>query len=812
MLVKARLKIVGIDCAACVYAIKRSVEGLSCVKAINIDVTGGDAIVEYDDSTCSLRDIYKKIVESGYDVIKEKVYLDLKEVSDEHIAFLERKILGEKGVLDVRISSATKVATVLYNPLETDAESLGRGLAAIGVRGLAGKVERKPSLLERTLLYRRLTSFTIGFLAVLLSMYEMISGHRLVIYEDLTLFVMALFAILLNYDIIFRGARALKLLAPTMDSLISLSSLSTILFGTLIALGVLEFHGSLHSHSFYEASAGVIGLVGLGKYLEERLRRRSFKALEDLATSIKRSAKVLVETGVVVEKPISDIRPGDIVEVKAGEIIPVDGVVVEGEGHVDESSFTGEPLPRHKRSGTRDPVLAGSMLVSGYLRIRVTRVGDDTLLAQIVETVRGAESLKPQLARWADRVVGYFTWIVMIVAGATFAFWWIVLDSLQKAVTFMAAVLVVACPCALGIAIPLVISIAVLKSSRSGVLIRSSDIFERIRETNVIVFDKTGTLTIGKQALIAVHTLKDGFREKEVLGLVCSVESRSEHPIARAILEACSSNGIGYNDPEEFVHIPGEGIYGVLNGVSIAAGNLDLMLRVGASVGDEVLSLMREVGSRGRTPVIVAINSEIVAVLELGDRPRDEAPQVIGELKKLGFKVGLASGDIEPSVSYYKKLLGLDFAFWGLKPEDKAELVKDLQNKGYRVMFVGDGLNDAPALATANIGVAMGRGADVSKEAGDVVLLNNNLGSLPFLIKFSKLARRKMKQNIAWAFIYNMTLIPIAMGVLYPHLFLTPEMAAAAMVLSDISVILNALSVLNYKPTSTKAPADVHFP
>lgn len=198
------------------------------------------------------------------------------------------------------------------------------------------------------------------------------------------------------------------MLAPTMDSLISLSSLSTTLFGTLIALGVLEFHGSLHSHSFYEASAGVIGLVGLGKYLEERLRRRSFKALEDLATSIKRSAKVLVETDVVVEKPISDIRPGDIVEVKAGEIIPVDGVVVEGEGHVDESSFTGEPLPRHKRSGTRDPVLAGSMLVSGYLRIRVTRVGDDTLLAQIVETVRGAESLKPQLARWADRVVGYF--------------------------------------------------------------------------------------------------------------------------------------------------------------------------------------------------------------------------------------------------------------------------------------------------------------------------------------------------------------------------------------------------------------------
>ncbi|QOR94613.1 cadmium-translocating P-type ATPase [Thermosphaera chiliense] len=794
---RTRLKIIGIDCPSCVYAIERRLRSLGCVSSFKVEVSTGEAEVEYDDEKCLLKNVYEAVRDAGYDVYKEKMYFDLKSLSGEEAALLESKIRGLQGVFDAKIS-LTGVATVVYNPLETTPEDVASRLVAYGAKPLTAVAEKSVSLGEKTLLYRRVASFIIGLTAVSLSMYSMLNGgvQGWGAVSEKLLLPMAAAAIVLNYDIVARGLKSLLMLIPVMDSLIAVSVISTFTAGVASTIGLMHLHGGLHSSSFFEASAGVIGFVGLGKYLEERLRRRAFKSLEELASLLRGSVRVVVGDSVV-EKPVSQLAPGEVVEVRAGEIIPVDGVVVEGSGYVDESSFTGEPVPRAKKAENRDPVLAGSVLNTGFLRVRATRVGGDLLIAQVIETVREAESVKPRLARLADKIVGYFTWIVLGLAAATFSYWSLLAGNLQMGVVFTAAVLTVACPCALGIATPLVVSIAVLKASRSGVLIRAGDVFEKILGSNTIVFDKTGTLTVGKPAVVKTHLLGNAGVES-VLRMACSVESRSEHPLSRAIVEKCVSEKVEFPEPEEYVSIPGEGVYGLVEGIGVAVGNLELAERLGVPVSEKALRLVEEAGARGNTPVMVFINNEVEAVLEIGDVVKDEAASVVRALKERGFRVGLASGDVEASVKYYREALGLDFAYWGLKPRDKADLVRDMQRNGLKVVFVGDGLNDAPALAVADVGVAMGSGADVSKEAGDIVVLNNSLRTLTFLLDFSRLVKRKIVQNIAWAFAYNVVLIPLAMGVLYlsHRLFITPEMAAAAMILSDVSVLANALSVL----------------
>jgi ATPase, P-type (transporting), HAD superfamily, subfamily IC/heavy metal translocating P-type ATPase len=437
-------------------------------------------------------------------------------------------------------------------------------------------------------------------------------------------------------------------------------------------------------------------------------------------------------------------------------------------------------------------------LTSGYIRVKATRIGEDTIIAQIIETVKEAESMKPRLARLADRIVGYFTWIVIAIAVFTLLYWVFIHSRLDLGVLFTASVLVIACPCALGIAIPLVISIAVLKLSRKGIVTRTGDLFERILLTNTIIFDKTGTLTIGEPSIISIHKLKQ-IDDKELMELVCAIEKRSEHPVGKSMLKYCNSIGINAVEPDEFVNISGEGVYGVVGGHSVGIGNLEIANRLGVKIDNEIVKAINEIGLRGNTSVLVIVDNEVIALMEIGDKLREGVSHVIKELKKDGYYIGLASGDSESNVKYYKDLLSLDFAYWGMKPRDKALLIKELQSKGFKIIFVGDGVNDAPALSVADVGIAMGRGSDLSKEAGDVILISNNLGDLVYLMKFSRIVRRKMIQNLLWAFIYNASLIPIAMGSLYPKLIIYPELAAVVMVLSDISVVLNAMALFKYK-------------
>lgn len=797
---KARLKIIGVDCVSCVYAIQKRLSQLGCIRDFHVDVNTGLSVVEYDEETCRLRDIYSAIRDAGYDVLKEKVTISLKGVDAEERRVLEEEVTSLSGVLDARIPLSLDYGFVVYNPLETTRSTIEEYLRRREVR-VVEKYVATAGFGERTLLYRRLLSFTAGLATVAMSVAVAVGGLYWLENPLAALApVLAVVALVLNYDIVYRGVRSLVKATPTMDSLVALSSTLTFTTGVLLVAGLLEYHGSLHSSSFFEASAGVIGFVGLGRYLEEKLRYRALKSVRDYFSVLNKVVRVFGEQGVV-EKPASDVKPGEVVEVRAGEAIPVDGVVVEGYGYVDESTFTGEPTPVLKKSESRDHVLAGCYLVSGYMKVRATRVGGETVFSQVVEAVQEAELAKPGVVRVADRVVGYFTWLILAISLATFTYWLVTTGSPGTAVFFASAVLVVACPCALGIAVPMVVSASVVKLLRKGLVVRRGDVFERLLNTRVVLLDKTGTITHGKPVLLRVYTTGSA-STREVLAYTCSVESRSEHPISTAVLEKCTEEGVDYGEPEEYISIPGEGVYGVVKGVAVAVGNYDLVVkRLGVHVDPGVYRLVEEIGSRGNTPVIVVVGSEVVGVLEVGDKLREDAREFVAELKKRGYRVGIASGDVEKSVEYYRNTLNLDIGFWGLKPTEKAELVEKLRVSVGGVIFVGDGVNDAPAIAVADVGVAMGRGAELAREAGDVVVTSNSLKSVLTLIDFAKVVKRKIVENLVWALVYNATLIPIATGLFYQShgVFITPHLAAVAMILSDVSVVLNALSILKYR-------------
>lgn len=801
VLVKERIRVIGLDCPTCVYSIQRNLRKLKGFYNIEVDLSSGDAIVEYDSEKCSLRDVYRAIRDAGYDLVKERMLLALYELDESEVSAVESKISGITGVIECHASPVTRLVSITYNPLSINgsevvsrAKSLG-----IGIAGFPQEVLGKERG-ERSLFLRRLAAFSIGLFIVLyaaIGMYYGLLPH----YEgELLLASLAIVAVIMGFDIVAKGIAALFRLSPTMDSLIALSVSTTLITGIAGALGFIEWREGLHSTSFFEASAGVIGFVGLGKYLEERLRRRALRSLEGLAKTLYGKARV-IEDGGVREKDVSTISPGEVVEVKAGEIIPVDGVVIDGWGYVDESSFTGEPMPKFKKADSRDPVLAGSILTSGYLKIRVTRATRDTVLYHIIETVREAQFYKPKVMRVADRVVGLLTWVVIAIAVLTLSYWWFIVNEPTLALMFSATVLAIACPCALGIAIPMVVSIAVLRAARSGLLIRRGDVFERAAEVSIVLFDKTGTLTIGRHFIKDLHLIEGSIDEEQLFHYACSVESRSEHPISKALVNYCVEKGIKMENLSDFIHLPGMGVVGFIKGIRVAVGNLELMERLNISYSDGVIELVKEIGSRGSTAVLIAVENRVLGVLEVGDTLRSDAKSAIEELKMHGLKTGIVSGDTNESVSYYSKILDLDLAFPELKPEEKAELVKNMQDKGERVMFVGDGVNDALAISSSFLGVAFGSGSEISRESGDLVLTKNKLVDLVLFFKLSRIVRRKSIENLAWAFIYNAILIPVAAGLFYTSygIIIKPEAAALAMVLSDISVILNAMTLLAKK-------------
>ncbi|TAN30693.1 MAG: copper-translocating P-type ATPase [Castellaniella sp.] len=589
-----------------------------------------------------------------------------------------------------------------------------------------------------------------------------------------------------------RGFKALRHLGPDMNTLVALGAGSAWLYSTLVLLAPTLFPAESR-HLYFEAAAVVATLILLGRWLEARARGQAGTAIRHLLDLQPRTAWVRRE-GDWSEQPIAALAVGDELRVRPGEKVPVDGAVTEGESWVDESMITGEPMPVTCRPGDR--LIGGTLNTHGSLIMRATQVGANTVLASIIRMVEQAQSAKLPIQQLVDRVTGWFVPAVMALAILAFLGWafWGPEPWLTHALVAGVAVLIIACPCAMGLATPISIMVATGRAAGLGIIFRQGDALQRLRGVRVIAFDKTGTLTRGRPALSDALPL-DGSTRSALLAAVASVQSASEHPIARAILDAADAEHLPLTPVEAFTALTGAGVQGRVDGHAWLLGNEALMIDHGIPVDDPALARMRDLAGQGKTVFLAARDGRLAGILAVADTLRPSARQAVSRLHALGLKTALITGDHEATAHAVADELGIDVVHARTLPAHKAAILQSLQREVGPLAFVGDGINDAPALATADVGIAVGQGTDVAIESADVVLMNEDLNSVARTVALSRLTLRNIAQNLFWAFAYNAALIPVAAGVFYPWtgLQLSPMLGAGAMALSSVFVVTNAL-------------------
>ncbi len=798
------LRLVGMHCTSCAITIQKQLEKLG-VRA-EVSFATEEAKIEFDPEKVPPKKIIEAVRKAGYDVYKEEVIFAVEGlVSAEDDRRVEEALQELDGVFDVTANHVTKTVRVLFNPLVISAQRLRSEVEKLGLKvvseSVGDEVEDVATKIVREEYERLKKLLLIAFpptIVLLLATYtplgqvlSTITGLR----HDILQAILALPAFAAgSVKFLKTGVRALLAGRPNMDSLVILGTYSAFIGSLLVSLGLLV------GEAFYEASAAVMSFILLGKFVETRLKARAGEAIRKLIELQPKKARV-IRGGREVEVAIDEVRVGDEVVVRPGEKIPVDGVVKRGRGYVDESMLTGEPVPVEKKDG--DPVVAGTTLVRGSIVVHTTRVGKETVLGQMIRLIRTAQASKPRLQSLVDRVSGFFTWIVIAVAIATFTFWSMVYGlGFSQALMFTVAVLVVACPCALGLAIPMAIVTGFGKAAEYGILVKDPSVIDKMPKATMVALDKTGTLTEGKPRVRRVVVV-NGFREAEVLALAASAESRSEHPLAQAIVEAAREGGVSMEEPSTFDSFTGMGILAQVDGRSVAVGNDKLMERgLGLEIPQEASRLAMELRSQGYTVVYVAVDGRLAGLIAIGDEIQEGAKELVEYLKRRGLKVVMLTGDHEETARAIARRLGIDEYRAQVTPEDKASFISEAQRRGEVVVMVGDGINDAPALSQADVGIAMGSGTDIAKEAGDMVILRGGVKKIAVAFQLVDAVRSKAKQNLFWAFIYNVTLIPIAAGALYPSLglVLKPELAGIAMALSSVSVTTWAQTLRKWRP------------
>jgi Cu+-exporting ATPase len=612
-------------------------------------------------------------------------------------------------------------------------------------------------------------------------------------FESFVQLAIALPVVFYSGGSIFKAAMsALRHRTLNMDVMYSMGVGSAFFASVLSTAGVFP-----EEYMFYETSVLLLAFLLLGRTLEARAKSRTGEAIKKLI-GLQAKTAVVIRDGKELVVPVEEVTVGDVVVVKPGEKIPVDGVVVEGESYVDESMISGEPVPVLKGRGAE--VFGATINKTGVLKIRAMRVGSETLLAQIIKLVESAISSKPPIQKLADRIVSYFIPVVLLIAISSFIYWYFIASaSALFAFTTLIAILVVACPCAFGLATPTALTVGMGKGAELGLLIRNSDALEMAEKVTAVVFDKTGTLTKGRPEVTDIVSLNGS--ERELLRLAAMAEKRSEHPIAEAVVRKAVEEGIVVEEPEKMEVIAGKGVVAIAGESSVLVGNRRLMEDHGIRVDGEVELILERLEKEAKTAVIVAKGSRVEGIIGVSDTLKDSAKRAVEELKRMGMKVGMITGDNRRSAETIARKLNLDFFVAEVLPNQKAEEVAKLQEEEV-VAFVGDGINDAPALAQADLGIAIGSGTDVAIESGDIVLVRDDLRDVVAAIQLSKKTMSKIKQNIFWASIYNTILIPAAAGLLYPTLGVVfrPEFAGMAMAMSSVSVVTNSLLMKNYVP------------
>ncbi len=721
-------------------------------------------------------------------------------------ARVQRALAGKPGVTAASVNLMTSTAAVDYDPDVLAPSDLVDVVRRTGY-GAELPVNRPDYLrpdseaddLEareaRALTTRAGASVAVGLVAMILSMTMMESAavNYALLVVTWGLLVWA------GGDFYVRAWKALRHRAADMNTLVSLGTGSAFLYSVVATVAPELFtRNGIPADVYYEAVIIIIGLVLTGRALEARARRKTSLALRRLSTLVPPVARV-EESGVVLEKSVEQIRSGEIVHVRPGERIPVDGTIIGGTSAVDESMLTGEPMPTTKTAG--DKVVGGTVNTTGAFRYRATSVGADSVLARMVKLMREAQSSRAPIQRLADQVSAVFVPVVVAIAVITFLAWYFLADTaaMPRGLAAAVAVLIIACPCAMGLAVPTAVMVATGRGAEMGLLIKGGEILQRAGDVDTVVFDKTGTITEGKPTVTSIKPL-GSVAEEDLLSLAASVESSSEHPLATSVVNAAAARGIPLSRVTDFRSYTGTGVSGVVGAASVAVGNLKLMELVAADTSPATESVQRP-GSDGETRLYVAINGKIAGVIAVSDPVRPSARPAVQTLNKLGLEVVLLTGDTRGTAQAVAEATGIDSVVAQVLPEGKVEEIRRLQGEGRVVAMVGDGINDAPALAQSDVGIAMGKGTDIAVEASDIALMRSDLTGVSNAISLSRRAMATMKQNLFWAFVYNVVGIPIAAGVLYPFtgLMLSPVLASAAMALSSVSVVTNSLRLRGAK-------------
>ncbi len=793
---EVNIKVTGMSCASCAKTIELALKELEGVKDASVNLATENAYVKFDESRVSISSIIRAIESVGYGVVREKRDALIKiggMTCASCVKTIETALKELPGVLDVRVNLATESATVSYDPTVVDMDDIRKTIEEFGYQFLG--VEGEESMdIEREAREKHLkemknklaVAWVFGGIITFMTYRWLLGLHFGIPYMLWIQFALATPVIAYSgKDMFLKAVRSLKHRTLNMDVMYAMGVGSAYTASVLATVGVLS-----RDYNFYEASVLLLAFLLLGRYLEHVAKGRTSEAIKKLMGLQAKKATV-IRDGKEIEVPVSQVKVGDVVIVKPGEKIPVDGVVLEGESYVDESMITGEPIPDLKKKG--DEVIGGTINRNSVLRIEAKRVGGDTVLAQIIKLVEEAQNTKPPIQRIADRIITYFIPVVLTVAVLSFIYWgFIVKEPLIFAFTTLISVLVIACPCAFGLATPTALTVGMGKGAELGILIKNGEVLEIARKATVVLFDKTGTVTKGQPEVTDVITF--GMDEKELIGLVASAEKRSEHPLGEAVVRKAEELGLEIEEPEEFEAVTGKGLRAKVGGREILAGNRKFLREAGYSV-DDIEKTLHRLEDEAKTAIIIAIDGKIAGVMGIADTIKENAREAVEELHRMGKKVGMITGDNRRTAKAIARQLNIDYVLAEVLPQDKANEVKKLQEKGEVVIFVGDGINDAPALAQADIGIAVSSGTDIAMESGEIVLMRNDIRDVVKAIKLSQKTLSKIKQNFFWAMIYNLILIPIAAGLAYILLGIEfrPEWAAGAMSLSSVSVVSNSL-------------------